>query len=147
TDPERLAPSVRKALPFVEAGSRDEAAAIAQRGPEGRLLGKALDAPVDEQAERGRVAHPGRHQPPAHQLQAALPVPLRDHRDRLGWRDIVARRELGRAGAAEDRLDLLDLADEPVSTAHDRIPARSGWNRVRTGPVSRPAGKKTRLTK
>ena len=70
--PVGLRPSSAVAPPLVEAGGRDQRAAMAHRGLERRLLGRRLGARVEKRRQLVRVLRPAGDQAPAHQQRAAV---------------------------------------------------------------------------
>ena len=108
----------RQLAPFVEAGGRHQAAAIAHGGAERGFVQNPFGAGVDEKRELLRVLDPGRHQPPAHQREAAGAAHHAHHGDRLGRRDVVARREILAVEVAEQGFEFFRRGGQDETSAH-----------------------------
>ena len=112
--------------PRVVAVGEDEAAAAHQRGAIARLLRDRLGPCVDEQRKRLRVLDEAGQEAPADEQEAAVgaaAVGPREHdRDRLGRRDVGARREVRRLRVAEIGACGLGRQGEGVASAHGSSP-------------------------
>ena len=108
------------ALPFVEAVGGNETAPPLHRVLERGLLVRAFPARIDQQGETLRVLHPGRHQPPAYQCEAALALLHAHDRHRLGRRHVVARGKIRMVGIAEQAAKFIGVGDDEIPPAHAR---------------------------
>ena len=106
------------AKPLVEAVGQDQAAPLVEDGAETRLL-QGVVAQVDHAVAHGDVFRPPGHQPPAHQLGAALAL-VRDDEHLLSRRDVVLGGNVHPLrGNPESLLDSLLVGYQRISAAHD----------------------------
>jgi len=89
-------------LPFVIAVRRDQAAPPLDGVLEGGLFPDRLGARIDQQRKSTGILDPGRNQAPAHQPEMPAAILQHHHWDRLGRRNIVARRKIGLLDVAEN---------------------------------------------
>lgn len=89
-------------LPLEKASCGDNAAAIADRGPEGRFLVNRFAAGIYHPAADGGILGPGRNQPPAHEGCPVAGFRSPDCQYLLGGSDVVARGEITEDCDAED---------------------------------------------
>lgn len=89
-------------LPFEESVCGNDAAPVADCGPEGRFLVDRLAAGVDHKTSEGRILCPGRNEPPTHEGGPMAGFRSPDCQDLLGGRDVVAQRKIAEDCYAED---------------------------------------------
>ena len=90
-------------LPLVEAVGEDETAFVFEAAAEGGLFGEGFAAGVDKAVADGRIFGPGGDESPDEEVGLIFAV-VGDGEDGLRWRDVEARRELGREGVAREGL-------------------------------------------
>jgi len=122
----RLVPRVVM-LPFVEALGGDQAASIADGGPEGRLVKNGFDPGVDALGSDLWILGPEWDKPPAKKSRhptCDMPVG-RDRFHELGWSNVIAIGDLRESGKANILGNEASGNGKSESTAHAaRIGAR-----------------------
>ena len=111
--PQQGLPVFAELFPFVEAVEREKAAAPVERLTEDRLRFDPLCLGIDVREPNLDVFRPEGHEPPAHDVEAALPGLgiVADHGEILGRRGIPIGWNVGGRALRPDREDEFDLAD------------------------------------
>ena len=146
--PVLLPAALAEAVPFVEPVGRHQAAPSGEGGAEGRLLGRALAADVDDQREVLGILDPAGDEAPAHQDELARALFEPDHRHRLRRRDVVARRKVRLLAIGEGLAHRFRRQGYGVAATHVLFSRRSDvsdqyfiwvWPRIFPA-ISRPPG-------
>jgi len=114
----RLLLAIRQGLPFVEAGCRNDTAAVCPRLPESGLVRGGLDAGIEGAVAGLRLLGPMGDQSPSQHRPLGTRAPIPDDRDGLGRMNVVMRRKVWQRQGQKPNEPSKFLGVNRITSAH-----------------------------